>query len=539
MKKIVQIATPLIAAFLLLGTIIYLARASTWAEAASSRIPPNGAIIVTTLEDELNTDGDCSLREAVTSANTNLAVDNCGSGDVLTDTISFAAQGTITFTSQITVTGGGPLIIDGGGTITCTGESVVRIFSVDPGAYLGIENLTISRGFAKLGGGIYNQGVLKVNNSSFLQNTVSNPGIATGGGAIFNSGTLLLTNDFFEGNGSISNGGWTNGGALYSEGRATIISSNFLDNQIWPGYGGAIYNSGVITMTNSSISGSSANAAGGILNDFNGEMLIEHSTVTGNSVTGYGGGIANNNELTIADSTIYYNYARASGGGIDSIGTLTVTNTTVYWNVARGYGGIANGGTATISGSTLDSNQAYISGAIGTGGTLLLINSTISGNSSDAVLWNDSGTALITNSTIAGNESENRAAIVNSGVLTATNTIFLNGLSLAECEGTIVDGGHNISLDDSCGFDPASGSMPNTDALLWPLRDNGGPTQTRALWRGSPAIDAGDNAHCPPTDQRGVNRPLDGNGDGLAVCDIGSYELVIYNKFLPSVLASH
>jgi hypothetical protein len=40
----------------------------------------------------------------------------------------------------------------------------------------------------------------------------------------------------------------------------------------------------------------------------------------------------------------------------------------------------------------------------------------------------------------------------------------------------------------------------------------------------SPVIDAGDNAACPAVDQRGVARPIDGDGDGVAVCDIGAVE---------------
>jgi hypothetical protein len=40
----------------------------------------------------------------------------------------------------------------------------------------------------------------------------------------------------------------------------------------------------------------------------------------------------------------------------------------------------------------------------------------------------------------------------------------------------------------------------------------------------SPAIDAGTNTGCPTTDYRGYPRPVDGNGDGQAVCDLGAYE---------------
>ncbi len=58
--------------------------------------------------------------------------------------------------------------------------------------------------------------------------------------------------------------------------------------------------------------------------------------------------------------------------------------------------------------------------------------------------------------------------------------------------------------------------------MLVPLADNGGPTQTHALLWGSPAIDAGDDASCPATDQRGAARP------GGAHCDIGAFEYVVY-----------
>jgi hypothetical protein len=68
--------------------------------------------------------------------------------------------------------------------------------------------------------------------------------------------------------------------------------------------------------------------------------------------------------------------------------------------------------------------------------------------------------------------------------------------------------------------------------ILNPTRaNNGGPTQTHALISGSPAIDAGGpvctNADGNPllTDQRGEARPVDGDGDGQAACDIGAFEV--------------
>ena len=63
----------------------------------------------------------------------------------------------------------------------------------------------------------------------------------------------------------------------------------------------------------------------------------------------------------------------------------------------------------------------------------------------------------------------------------------------------------------------------NTDPMLGPLQDNGGPTFTHALFPGSPAINEGDPNFTPPPsyDQRGPNfyRVRDLN------IDIGSFEV--------------
>ena len=58
---------------------------------------------------------------------------------------------------------------------------------------------------------------------------------------------------------------------------------------------------------------------------------------------------------------------------------------------------------------------------------------------------------------------------------------------------------------------------------------------------GSPAIDAGDDVICPATDYRGVARPVDGNDDGVASCDMGAYERwqPVAWVYLPLVLKSY
>ena len=88
---------------------------------------------------------------------------------------------------------------------------------------------------------------------------------------------------------------------------------------------------------------------------------------------------------------------------------------------------------------------------------------------------------------------------------------------------------HNLSSDSSCSL-TGTGDLPNTNPLLGPLQDNGGSTLSYELLRGSPAINHGDNARCPPTDQRGIARPQAG------ICDIGAYEYVFpFTMILPVI----
>jgi hypothetical protein len=112
-------------------------------------------------------------------------------------------------------------------------------------------------------------------------------------------------------------------------------------------------------------------------------------------------------------------------------------------------------------------------------------------------------TVLVKNTIVAGN------SIVNCG-------------DFGQLGGVISSQGNNISSDDSCDFTKSTDKQ-NTNPLLGPLQDNGGPADTRALLPGSPAVDAANATACPQHDRRGVVRK-DGDKDGTVVCDIGSFE---------------
>jgi hypothetical protein len=181
-------------------------------------------------------------------------------------------------------------------------------------------------------------------------------------------------------------------------------------------------------------------------------------------------------------------------------------------------------------------------------GTLTVDTSTISGNSTNSASGGSAIinilTATVTNSTISGNMSpktsgsvlnsdtmtlsyvtmaDNSSGIVNTASLTATGTILANSTQGPNCFGNRIQEpfGFNLDSGTSCRLSQPT-DLSNTDPLLGPLADNGGPTQTQALQPGSPAIDHGGTSAngCPPTDQRGITRP-----QGPA-CDIGAFELV-------------
>jgi hypothetical protein len=85
---------------------------------------------------------------------------------------------------------------------------------------------------------------------------------------------------------------------------------------------------------------------------------------------------------------------------------------------------------------------------------------------------------------------------VMQGVL--QNSIVADNLAdnfADNCFGTMTSHGYNLSSDGSCNLN-GTGDLNNTNPLLGPLQNSGGPTFTQALLPGSPAIDSGNPSGC-------------------------------------------
>lgn len=294
-------------------------------------------------------------------------------------------------------------------------------------------------------------------------------------GVSFEVSGLTLTGAYSQGPSPVCGSAIRNMGNM--SGERIVVAGNFARGN------GAVCNLGDLTLVDSAITKNSTGLYGlgaGLYNS--GTANLVRVEVSGNDVTFDGGGIYNTGELTILASTLSGNFTQGPasshfGGGIYNEGTMAVTNTTISNNYGQG-GGIANYGSGTL-----------------------------------------------TNVTIAGNYTEEGdidGGIYNNGLLTLTHTIVANNEG-GDCLGVVTSSARSLDSDGTCGLDGA-GDLSGVDPMLGELADNGGPTMTQALPEGSPAIDAGDDDACPETDQRGAPRPVDGDGDTIAVCDIGAYE---------------
>ncbi|MGI9107234.1 MAG: beta strand repeat-containing protein [Pyrinomonadaceae bacterium] len=460
-------------------TFAFLACFALWS--ARGRAATN-IVVNSTADGPITVDANCTLREAITAANTNAPSGGCAAGTGA-DTITFQIPGTDTgcasgvctinllsanstdttsalvISSDMTITGTGAdkLIVKRDGSVSAQ----FRVFSITSAATTAVEisGMTITNGRTPdgIGGG-------------------TSGGNGGSGGGILNAGNLKLMGVTVSGN---------SGGRGGFSGTST---GNGGDG----GSGGGISSSSTLTIQNSTVSNNSTG------NGSNGGL----GGPGGNGGNGGSGG---------------------SGGGISSSSTLTIQNSTVSGN-STGIGG--NGGNFSQSGS------GGSGGGISYSSTLKLQNSTVSNNSTGSGGSGGSGGGI-------SQQGVGSASLANT--IVAVNTVAALGFG-PDLSGTFTSQGYNIiGTTNGATFTPTTGDQTPVSAAqlnLGTLANNGGPTQTRALLAGSVAIDKGKNLATDannvaiPTDQRGFTRPVDDPattnpspqpGD---LSDIGAFEVL-------------
>ena len=302
--------------------------------------------------------------------------------------------------------------------------------------------------------------------------------------------------------------------------------------------GGGILSNTSLTLRNTTLSNNSVTGSGGAIFHL-GNLTVEDSRIVGNSADGNGGAIYSylNGSLAVSRTLIEGNQADNSGGAIDVTRPTTLTDVTLRGNSAGTFGGALNVfQTVQMERVTLENNSADTGAAIfAQFGSISLANSTVSGNTAGnnygGIAAFGAVTVEVRNSTIAYNGRTNSAGVGFNGLVSSGATVTDRQQHHRSQRRPQLQR-HERELD-------LAGLQPVQRRDLWvypgqrppahrsPARAAGGQRRPHAHPRalpGSPAIDSGSNGQCPATDQRLVNRPFDGDGNGVAVCDRGALE---------------
>ncbi|HWR64898.1 MAG TPA: choice-of-anchor Q domain-containing protein [Bellilinea sp.] len=254
-------------------------------------------ITVTTTQDVFNTDGKCSLREAIISADKDKAP-NTGKGECTAgnrdDTIVLAAgtyfltrtdngnenssaTGDLDVTANVTVqgTGADKVVIDG----TALTDRIFQVFA----AKLTLTGVTLKGGKSRdAGGAIHSNGPIFIQNSA-----VTGAAAGTDGGGVYLTapGTLTILNSTISGNQAVNQGG----GLFNAGGSVNITNSTFSDNSAG-GSGGGLWNDGTLSLLNVTVSRNTADqnadsvGVGGGLFHSTGNTTLKNTLLAGNLV---------------------------------------------------------------------------------------------------------------------------------------------------------------------------------------------------------------------------------------------------------------
>jgi CSLREA domain-containing protein len=513
---------------------------------AQARVRASQATItITTLEDELNNDSDCSLREAIQAANTGLAVDACPAGGA-DNALNFSPALVVTAPQTLNLTlfdsGAdsdefGPTALAISSTITLAGPITngitlarspsitytFRLLRVTSLGHVTLRNLTLQNGLA-VGGkgwGVFDGGA-------------GGGGGAGMGGAIFNEGQLTLENITLRNNKAQGGAGGFGGDGGSGNGGGGVGSNGISGNDtLNPGNGGGpnggLGNSATPTAGGhgGGGGGTGGNNGSGANGGFGGGG--GGGTGTGNSGGdgGFGGGGGGNRAASGPTGLGGFgggNSDRSAAGGgagmggaiFNHSGVVTITNSTLSQNTAEGgrtYGGVATvghglgGAIFNLDGALTIWHSTFASNTVSTGG--------------GAAPRTDGGALFNKQLAITATVELHNSIFANT---VSTNTDFYN-------DGGLITGSQSNIIEANAGGGngaPTSLLIPaNGDPNLATLANNGGATWTQALLAPSPALDvnaAGVNGCGTPfaLDQRGIIRP-----QGPA-CDLGAYETNYY-----------
>lgn len=312
--------------------------------------------VTTTAAGVDDTDGRCSLAEAIINANDDAATHgDCAAGSGA-DTIALP-KGSLAFSSSYN---GATALPDITTDITITGNRTkisrakkapaFRLFAVASSGKLTLESVTLSGGSADIGGAIRNYGSLTINSSTISGNIASERGgaiyshgasasvtingstlsrnQADSGGGIFNYNDLFIADSTLTGNIASSEGG----AIAHYDGYLRIDRSTITKNRAVRAAAGIDNVYGTAKIFDSMVTGNSAQYGGGIENYGHGatigNLMMYNSTVSKNSAGVYGGGVANiDGYLVLANSAVTGNKARDRGGGVFNDPTATLNNT--------------------------------------------------------------------------------------------------------------------------------------------------------------------------------------------------------------------
>jgi hypothetical protein len=310
-----------------------------------------------------------------------------------------------------------------------------------------------------------------------------------------------------------------------------------LQNGYW---GGGIFISGASpTITGNVITGNHAAVGIGIYVN-GGSPLIQNNTITGNDQKGAGDGgeggggilVSGSNTITTAPQIIGNTITNNSVGLGGNGGGISLT----YFSSPLVQNNLIQGNTAWNGGGGI-SVQSYNSPTIVQ--NVIVNNSSLGGGSGGGVYVSPSSssqTQIFLNNTIAGNTAvDNTSGVFVYGFgqfSTFTNNIIVaaTGQVAVTCNSTYSSISPVFSYNDA--FSSSGQNWAGIcDTTSQPENISADPLFLSAAdfhiqW-GSPAVDAGNNSapNLSTTDFDGNPRVVDGNGDGIAVVDLGAYEV--------------